>query len=563
MQKELKHLTHRLKTRQQELDSASERERDRVFALLLKALHEHPEKLRLWTRLLDYARRVGRSDLSCLGDELKSLAKDSPTAAPYLRALVWQVMADHCFDCAKAIRSETASDPWKQASWNYLQASLRLYASLKANNLPRFYEQEAAYLLECALGTAALFLGRTGAPPLFPPEEVQTFRKACHKAGATNWTTHPERWAAKAGQSLPVWLWWAETKSSRKLSTAPTPLWLRVAEKLDPADTATWTAWARYPRHLPAGILNHFAHPTTTARQIYLSPNDTGWLYEVVAGLRARKTPAPAPLRPLARSVIKAAVPQEKTMTLDEWAAWTASRAESRPYDPRVAEWTALQIVSRIALALSNITTLPTDYPVHPANFLVPRSWTKTKDDPLTWERWRTTIGQRGAVVLRRKFRIHDSRFCRVFAAGELLEVDREPVRGLGLLLLGLLRRSFEWPAAWNPSGHQQAWAGIARTLTSTVACSSWTAAIIEACVVLRVRETLLFPKLHDHTATDTRFDPPQIDTIRELRQAINRAAEVLKTYQLSALNHEPRQLVPISLKQLTRPNWLDDFGIA
>ena len=472
-------------------------------------------------------------------------------------------MADHCFDCAKAIRSDTTSDEGRQASWNYLQAAQKLYTDLRRHEPTRFYEEAATRLLECALGAASFLIAHADDPRISPPKDVQAFRTKCRKAGAPAWNTHPETWAAKTRQTLPVWLWWAEAKASRKLSTEPTPIWLCAAEKLDPADPASWTTWARYPRHLPRRILKHLEHPTTVARQLYLSRKDTGWLYEVLAGLRAKQTALPASVRSVARNVIKATEVPARSIALDNWAVWTSGYAENHPYDPRVSEWTALQIVAHTALAMSEVTVVAKDYPIHPANFLLPRAWTVAIEKPPSWEQWRFAFVGSQPITLRRAFRIQDSRFCRCASSGTELEIQREPVRGLGLLLLGLLRRSFEWPAAWNPSGHQQAWAGIARTLTSTVACSSWTAAIIEACVVPRVRETLLFPVLHNEEATDTQFDPPQIDTISELVHTLKIASKVLTNYQLSALNHELRQLVPISLKQLTRPNWLDDFGIA
>jgi hypothetical protein len=182
------------------------------------------------------------------------------------------------------------------------------------------------------------------------------------------------------------------------------------------------------------------------------------------------------------------------------------------------------------------------------------------QDTVLTWELWRQKIEPVGRIIINNQHLISDSRLVPIWNAD--VQTDREfgPVRGLGMLLLGLLRRSFNWPANWNPSGHQRAWTGLVGNQIQNISCSSWTAAILEACLQDRSRESFLINRLFSDTEyapdDDTTLEPPIILTVSQLKDYVQNAREILRVNQLSVSNHMPRQLVPIRLEQLTRINW-------
>jgi hypothetical protein len=54
----------------------------------------------------------------------------------------------------------------------------------------------------------------------------------------------------------------------------------------------------------------------------------------------------------------------------------------------------------------------------------------------------------------------------------------------------------------------------------------------------------------------DTTKDPPEIGTLTQLGDTLAQSQRILSRYQLSVQNHEPRQLVPIRLDQLSRSSW-------
>ncbi len=269
------------------------------------------------------------------------------------------------------------------------------------------------------------------------------------------------------------------------------------------------------------------------------------------------------------RGVLDALDARGRFMSLDQWIRWgnsyLASGSEGaleRAADPRLGEWTALQIVDGL-IGLLMDRQPDQRPPIHPANVMVPALWTRLgREAPggMSWGEWKQLVARRRLKLAARAF-IEDDRYM-----GPEWRTDRSVpaewpwVRGLGMLLLGMLRRSFTWPASWNPDFAQNARSGLARALVSMVPCSSTTAAIVEATLTSRARESVIRQAdlQLEQLDSDTVFDPPRIESLSQLREWIRRATEVLEEHQMSGQQNKPRQLVPLRLRQLTRPVWTD-----
>jgi hypothetical protein len=136
-------------------------------------------------------------------------------------------------------------------------------------------------------------------------------------------------------------------------------------------------------------------------------------------------------------------------------------------------------------------------------------------------------------------------------------------IRGLGLLLLGLVSHSLEWPAIWNVRGHEWQYVPIVRGRMRNVPFSSWTHAILVACLLPRQLETAqqdaAFMCLFDD---DTTLDPPRIENLEPFQSCIRKARGVLEGYQMTLQQHVPRQLIPVKLEHFTHPDWGKDFGV-
>jgi hypothetical protein len=140
-------------------------------------------------------------------------------------------------------------------------------------------------------------------------------------------------------------------------------------------------------------------------------------------------------------------------------------------------------------------------------------------------------------------------------------EID--PVRGLGLLLYGLLKRSFDLPAAWNGPGHATILAMLPRLLLADMTCSSWTLGVLLGCLNSRTTENLVLRrqnKLRFALDDDTLRDPVLFLNASDVERALGICQDKLRMYQLSTIRERARQLTPIRVRQLTEPDWAKVF---
>jgi len=174
------------------------------------------------------------------------------------------------------------------------------------------------------------------------------------------------------------------------------------------------------------------------------------------------------------------------------------------------------------------------------------------------------TEGSRIAFVPE-AYRIQDNRYTPLNPDSQLFS-EVNPVRGLGLLLYGLLRKSFDLPAIWNGPGHAEVLGMLPKLLLAEMTCSSWTLGVLLGCLQSRAVENLF---LRRHRLEGYSFDD---DTLRDPIQFINAGGVLralitcqdhLKRHQLSTMNQSARQLTPVSIRQLAQPEWSKDFEIA
>jgi len=135
--------------------------------------------------------------------------------------------------------------------------------------------------------------------------------------------------------------------------------------------------------------------------------------------------------------------------------------------------------------------------------------------------------------------------------------VIESTILGIGALLACLLSRDFGLPAYWNTDGHQRAWLNLIYTKLKTSHISSLTKQLLDSIFSKRNKETdllnLFFPEKEYEFFEDTLIDPPKIITLKNLSDFIVASQKVLKSYRLNIQDNLPRQLIPVSLKQLTQ----------
>jgi len=379
--------------------------------------------------------------------------------------------------------------------------------------------------------------------------------------------------------SIGSWLWWMIRKTNDGLSKYPNVIWKDAIEILSGDSPVNWAVIALYPRHIPLGVVKKIIKRVEATKYI----NEEGWIFDVLQTLGAESQAKKMRFsnKRIHRISTIMRTKWKNYITVQEWANWTGTRfdeiaSSERPsFDPRISEWTALEVTRQIAeLEVGDIGIIPlatlTDLknlgeeaksPVcklHPANYLVPKKW-QTNYGTLTWDDWRK-------IILKNKIRrrpkrdlISDIRYTPTIRnAYDENDKELSVINGLGVLLIGLLIGDFELPPFWNPIGLERVWVTLSKALLLEHPISSRTYGIIEACFSRRNLETRLikvFQKevFEKEPADDTLYDPPEIFTVQEFINQVKKAQQILTKYQLTVQEHQPRQLIPVSLIQLTR----------
>jgi hypothetical protein len=534
-------LSSEILTLERKTAEANRRERSRVFALLVKAVRDYPEKLRLWERVLEFCRVTGQCRLEPLMEELYRQLQASPLASRLLRARVLQLLAGQMLRCAEVIASDAYPPAQRTAAGDFLISALDWAHRLAPRREPKYYEVESMLLCRVAAGSCLELLPDAVRNGHFSSQRFKIIRKKAQALGAFDWRENGDQWVLQPSHSLVTWLWWAEGATEPPLASSPGPIWRVAAARLDPQDAATWALWSRYPEALPENVRREILKTASLPTQ-----RDTGWLLDFASTLTKRdlRSARSRQLRHLSLD------PVDGFINLRDWARRTAEMCVANPFDPRSGEWTALRIVQQVLEALGSAGA---DVPLHWSTVFVPTAWTEQDGNRLRWDQWHATVRD-SRVTLR-----EDAQGLRDGLRRAETDAEYGRVQEAGLLLLGLLRRNFNWPAAWRSPGMLADAGWVTRTIIHEAHTSSWTTGILEACLLPRQRENLLLSLMFFGRAwwdDDTTNDPPPIFTLKRLARYVGRAIEVLEKGQITVRDHLPRQLVPLRVEQISREEW-------
>jgi hypothetical protein len=511
----------------------------RTFSLLIKAVHDYPEKLRLWQHILDYCRLSGHQDLTTIFEELDRYMESNPLGGRFIRATLLKVITWQLLASAQQVASLDALPRRRRRALRYIVAVINLRILNQRSRDAYFYEATSEWTYLAAVGTVVAFLVDKHRETAIRPGTLEILERRRRELSAIDWHV-PHEFVALSGRSLAVWAWWAEAKLQRSDAVNPSIVWELVSRGLPVNEPESWSLWKLYPGQLPP-----VAQRALRDGEYRVRSEERGWLLDVATeGLLVSHPARPGP---------------QPTMDLVEWAEWANERNQTDEFDPRLGEWTCLEITRQITALVQRKHELR--HKLHPRNFFIPTEWFEGTECP-TWEAWHN-LAAKHKLRAGKSGLIRDARIVPAWTDSAHFAWDADDIQGLALLLLGLLRRDFRWPAVWNPIGQQRAWVRLAKGLIGSTGCSSWTASILEGCLASRERESLLMSIfiVNRFGDDDTTNDPPEIATLRELERVFSRSQRILQQYQLSVKNHSPRQLIPIRLDQMTRRTWTETEG--
>lgn len=547
---------------QVKIDSLEKEERDdwdkllkRHFGLLFEAFANHPDKVRLFIRLLDFCRVTGYDGFGRITSWMREhRSDDHKLLGCYLGALALQTLARHVLTASAMVTRADILHRERDAARAFLhnvaKAKLATFvAKSSPRHPPQFFQIQARRAL-----TAALVMGGIETAETAPDLTVALHRCAAVSGTGTGEQAIPNL-ASVTGVSLGVWYHWFFATTLAHRDAVPS-YWGQIGTALNPADRSDWNSLRRYPQALPAQGWEWLRdYPAA------LHDDDAGWLLDA-----ARAAPHFFAQLPAGIAFIDDIHARTDGLTvrstLRDWVCFTA---DLKPDDPRRSEWTALEIIRQILRPLFEFEGLDLegrdpDYldALHPENVQIPVEWREltkeaSTEDTLTWEGWRQQVRTHQVRVA--DSGLADYRYREIVPAD-----DREwprRLRPIGQLLWGLLRRSFELPAAWNIRGQERGLMEIVAWDLERLPISSFTLSILQSCLLPRNRETSLlhlFPSLFGTRAhkadDDTEFDRP-ILSAGQLDKLLERAQAMLQLTQMTVLEHQPRQLIPVRLRQL------------
>lgn len=555
------------------LDGQSEelkRELQRAFGLLRKVLQERPDRVRLWSKAVQMCRQTGVKGLNDIFEDIRHIEKEhkNALAAEYVMGNTLALLGSEVVTAARLMWDPDVAEWRKKAAEAFLREVSTLHLKRPITSWRRWFLQNSWEQFCFGMFCTSLILKSAQADGLtnkleLPTELIEVGEKQLADQN------HPARALS--------WAWWVARSSLYELSSHADGWVVEIGRRL-PATSESHALWRFFPFDVPPDVLERMREDRDHAQKL---SKMAGWWYDALIA-KAGNSTFPSSIRPKGDSAralrnIKSAS-TSRFVSLRDWCKGIASICEIEMADPRIGEWTALEIVRQIGILISTSQQFSIDYVtnartgcppplcLHPANFRVPRHWLDPKAP--TWGQWvdliRPQVSPVMVDIVPKELRIADSRYTPIWSQENALFESVNQVRGLGLLLCGLLRHNFDLPCAWNGPGHRDVLNMLPRLMLREMTCSSWTLGIMQACLQSRAMENLFFrakPQMAAHLNDDSLHDPIPLRTPEEVCSAIKKCQSVLEENQLSTINHRARQLTPINIRQLSLPNWATDFG--
>jgi len=563
---EYKSQLHIEKTR---LKKEEDRLSKRTIKLLLKAVKDNHDKVRLWSRLLEFFIKSGYGQPKIIFSELRKLLEYNETnklSLTFIHSLLLQVISTLLFEIIKILSHPNSSHKKKQRAINFAKNifddAVFKYFTDEINDNSKNYEKISLYLFRFTSGTVLHLLNSH-----YLPEAEKIDINLVQKYRLLN-VNEPLDFFEKSAFSYGTWLWWIFTKLPQPKFGQKPLLWSELTATLELKSPIDINVLMLYPSHLSVPDLEKIQKS-----RVYNDILHEGILYDIYKNFKSRELQHIHFLDQIKKKnkILK------QSVTLYKWIEWLKDKGESTIFnedetilfDPRFGEWTALEIIRQIAEEIKSkkedikniFEKNETQYYklIHPHNFKIPKKWMYQQDN-LTWEKLTILLGGgSNKIKFRRKENlITDERFIPQFS---LAAEDENQImfRALGSLLISLISKNALLPSKWNPIGLQEAWLDLAKIKLTDTTISSYTRTLISACFSKRniesqFNKSLKFPDFNFDE--DTNYDPPPLQIIDDFIKHVEYILKKLKNQQLLVSSQQPRQLTPISLIQLKQKNY-------
>ena len=247
------------------------------FSLLYQAFVEHPDKVRLLIRVLDYGRSTGFDVLSNLADWMdENSTGPNSLLKRYLSALTLHVLSKHLIRAAHDQTKSSLLHRQSKGASEFIDTvlSFRTASFTDAKGIlsqqPEFFQIDALSAFCVGLRSAAAILRSLNDGRSDPMDEM------ADRIFKPEWRSASRYWREATGSGIGVWVHWAQSLMGTRIDD-PTSIWLAAALSHDPSQRSDWNSLRRFPKSLPRGAWAFFRENPNI-----LADDDGGWLLDAV-----------------------------------------------------------------------------------------------------------------------------------------------------------------------------------------------------------------------------------------------------------------------------------------
>lgn len=543
-------------------------QKNRVYKLLIKAITENPEKVRVWSRVIDYCEKVGSCHVKETYDKIEELKGQNIhiLSVSFLQTLFMNVLSDRIMRSVFAIINKNKTFRQDiEATKFFLKMVFEDHFLKdifeKENSENKEYYNKTYVFYKFVLGSIIFILKDTEFC-------ITENKKTIEVYNLIDWTNNPEEWILKnSSKDINSWLYWLLSKTHDKSSSQPLDYWEKLQHHIDYSKPSFKPLIQPFPNY------NNLPKNNDEFIKFILDSGfDEGWLYEVF------KTGQNF-LSVEIKNELKGKYPNlynnifSENMNLWDFIQWQKDKLVQTYvnkkeidtfkhfFDPRLSEWTSLEIIRQIIEktkgdAVDFFMDNP-DKKIHPANFIISKNFTEETSEVFSWHEWSKILKETNAInIIKADYQVIDERYItKGLLESEQKAGESAKVHALGIMLLQLITHNTDFPWVWNSTDKSLVMENLYYKKIQNSPISSYTLLILQGCFSSKNREMFSWSKEMDNIKSDISKEVPPIHDVRTLSKYVEMAQSIIVRYQLSMEDNAPRQLLPISLEQLSVKN--------
>ncbi|RAJ76684.1 reverse transcriptase (RNA-dependent DNA polymerase) [Chitinophaga dinghuensis] len=535
-----------------------------IFKLLLKALKENPDKVKLWKRCIEFCFHTGYPGLEKILDLIKK-CEIHPRSIAYLTA--------YCITNIQ-VRLEMAFQEidfdqtlfWKRyCSSEFITNTLNLQIkrySTPSNNYPFYRQSEINFLSsrKFVVDQLGIFFSSTAAQRLMPFQKklegvVYSFSKKKSKVVQDLYSV--------------TLLWYYLSRITWK---GRDDFFLKYGNSVDLNSPLAWSILSLSPRLISETKLQEvisFITEINGSKIDYHSEmlnliKSCGYTYDLFYESKYGDSKIFEKYIHYYATLENIFARNENDFIgLDRWLNNTVAQSDNKYWlDPRLTEWSLLEIIRQIGNLLIQANETHKDvfsgisgknyHYLHPANYLIPKQWSDISHH--NWATWKKLVIDHPITLAPESEFIHDHRYFPITtnwrSTVNIFMGNKEipSVLGLSILLIKLLSKSFNWPSAANKINFiDQLYSNAYMTIEKEALSSD-----------LRILLDAIFSKVdfgdifyqHDFIKLG---DGSKIKGLQDYVLFLEKIQIRLENAQWNVVNREPRQLKYIDIDDLNK----------